>query len=242
MFSQKLGCFLLFWCGSVLAESAETLFEATYRSKHSGIKLTITRSLKALENNTYVYATHGKGTMVSLNEASTFALANSTFRPLDYSYKRRIFGIGKKESIHFDWEKAEATYNRGKSKRFVHSLTGGVLDSALYQLKLQMDLYAGKKEKIVVRYLQKDKLREREFAVSSHTDFVLDGKRHRALLVTRLNEKKGKKTEIVVLPDSFFQIAEIRQTQKNGEVYETRLTNLTYHNDLMTKFYSNSKI
>lgn len=224
------------------AHADKTLLEATYTSKHSGINISLTRSLKALENNIFIYTLKGTGKLLKIEENSTFLRENDSLKPLDYSYKRRVFGVGRKEYVHFDWDKNEATYKKGKSKPIVHPLKHGVLDSSLYQLQMQMDLYSGKKDSLIFHYIQKDKLRTREFTVSEHSDFTLDGNTHKTLLVTRLGESNGKKTEITVLPNMFYQIAEIRQTQKNGEVYETRLTKLTYHTDLMTKFYSDSKI
>jgi len=226
--NQKYNYLWLYWGISLLpidVFAMEKLFQAQYTSTVSGLNLNITRTLTKVGDGYYIFQLRGKGGIVEIDEKSQFLAGEKFFIPTRYSYKRKVFGLGRKDKVNFNWEDASAKYYEGKSKPVYHELSTGILDAALYQLQMQKDLYNGQTA-LSYQYIQKDKIRRRKFNIVDSSTYELDGNIYEALVIKRVSENSLKTTEIWLIPDLFFHIAYIKQKQKNGDIYETKLKKL----------------
>jgi len=236
-----LGIILLL-LGSHTSWADSNIFTATYSSKYSGMDVTVARTLTAREDNTYAFELNARSRLAKIHETSLFDIHQGLFRPHSYTYKRKVFGIGKSEYLDFDWDNNQAHYRKGrKNAKVTHTLTPGVLDSSLYQLSLQKDLYHGVSP-LSYRYAQKERIKQRNFEIVEETTFTLEGTELPALRLRRVAQSDQKQTELVVLPTKHYHIAQIKQVQKDGDRYETKLERLTYDASALTKIYEQGKI
>lgn len=215
--------------------ASDTIFTAVYASEYSGMDIEITRTLESLGKNQYSYNFDADSTIARIKESSKFSIVEGRFQPLHYSYERKVFGFGDKETVNFDWNKKQASYYEGKKKEHTHAIQDDVLDSSLYQLQLQKDLFH-QQQQFNYRYIQRDKLKERSFRVTGKTTYQVNGKTYPALTVKRDSNDPKVSTEIIVIPELYYLIAQIEQ-EKDGSVFQTSLKSVNLHGDKLAKLY-----
>jgi len=131
--------------------AAETLFTATYKGKHSGISIKLTRELEQLSETEFRLHSKAKSFIGSITELSQFKLENGTIIPSQYDYSRKVFGRKSVQTLSFDWENKHADYKRSDKpeRNATYALTPNALDPSLYQLKLQQELFRGSHSSIL---------------------------------------------------------------------------------------------
>ena len=233
----------IFLSVSTIAE--DKIYTAVYSSEYSGMDIEIVRTLESRGNGQYAYTFDADSAIARIKEDSTFSLEERKFVPQSYTYERKVFGFGGKESIQFAWDKNTAAYNKGKKRQHVHTLQEGTLDSSLYQLQLQRDLFHTQPMQseanasqltYTYTYVQRDKIKERSFVVTGETTYTIGEKTYPALVLQRVNENADKSTEIIVIPELFYLIAQIQQ-EKDDTTYQTRLTEVSLNAEKLAKLY-----
>lgn len=236
--SNIIACLIIVLGGvsSIVAGDTNNLLQATYSSEYSGMDIKVTRTLQELGQGQYSYRFDADSTVAGIYEESIFAVEDTIFKPLNYTYERTVFGIRKKENLVFDWQNKQAIYYKKSNRSDTHALTDALtLDSSLYQLQLQKDLYNNAKQ-LHYTYIQRGKIRQREFRVVKDTSFNLSGKSYPAKLLRRVSENNEKVTEVIVIPELMYIIAQIEQTE-DGTTYNTQLTHLSMNADKLAKLY-----
>ena len=220
-------------------EESDYFFKATYKGKHSGIPVTITRTL-VREHDIYHYDVIAKGFPGKISEKTDFKLENDILVPLNYHYKQKLFGVAKKKKILFDWDKREAVGTK-KGKSRTHQIAPGVLVQSLYQLALIRDLNRNA-DLLSYTFVKTNKIKNYRFAViDKDATYVLNDQTVPAwrLMIER-TENDTTQTYVTVLPDADFQIAEIHQMEEDGKEYKIHLTELDINPALSNQFFKNS--
>ncbi len=219
-----------------LACSAENLLQAKYQSQYSGLNVEITRTVSSLEDGTYTFDLDANSAFAKISEKSIFSKPEKDFIPHTYFYIRKVLGISKKERVEFDWKKNIGRYLAGKKKKNKdHPLKKNTLDSSLYQLQLQRDLY-NQAPSLSYTYIQRGSLRRRNFVVTGETTYSLNDKSYRAITLKRVSKDPDKHTEIYVIPELMYTIAYIKQVKKS-DVYETKLMDITVNVEKLARLY-----
>lgn len=201
----------------------------------------ITRTLVLRNDGNYVMALEGSGAFASIRETTLFETRGDHLRPLEYNYRRKVFGFGGKEQVSFDWNNNSAIYREKGSEKATHTLSANTVDPALYQLQLQIDLYQGK-QTLAYEYILRKKLRNREFQIIGEDEYELQGKKYRAIVLQRVSLNDEKNTLVWVLPDLFYQTAYIQQSKNDEESYSTHLTDFSFDAKQLTKLYSSGTL
>ncbi len=218
------------------------LYKATYKGKHLGIPVTITRTLVEQKDSNFKFQLKAEGFPGSITETSFFAFNDNSLKPFSYKYKQRLFGIEKKRSVAFDWESKQAYYKKDGKLKKTHELTKGIQDQSLYQLQLLFDLNQ-KSETFDYDFIRKSRKKSMQFHIVTKDQFYFLGeKKYPAWRVEVVRKKEEKqKTVFTVIPELYFQIAEITQIEKDGSSYKVSLTNIEINDDKTRKFFKLSE-
>ena len=219
---------LLFCFASGPSWAETTLFDTTYEGKLAGLTIETRRTLTRLDDGTYLLKSKASNFMGSLSEISHFASDGADWRPVKYSYQRRIFGAKTTETIDFDWQGLTAFYTHSsKPERDAQlRLTSGVLDPALYQLRLQRDLVLGF-EKLDYRFAKRDRIRHYLIEPAAIEDLRIRDKTYSAIKVERVNSDDDKQTYVWVIPDLYYLLGKIVHVEDDGDAHQMILTRHT---------------
>lgn len=148
----------IFWIifhatGHVIADDqVPSSFKAIYKLYYGGMEVaeterSITKSDTGL--NEYIYRSESRTTGLAsvvrkdhIVEESLWRVIDQQLYPLDYSYVRFRGELDREVSIHFDWDKNQATGQVNKKTKKM-TLKSGVLDKLLYQYAIMRDLQNG---------------------------------------------------------------------------------------------------
>lgn len=233
-----------------------TLFSATYKGKLSGFSVKTKRTLIELSPNHYELKSVARNALASITEQSFFQVSapstettssnNATgtttqFIPEKYLYERKILGANSQQQLLFDWSNLTAQYIRKDKpkKNKSHQILQGMLDPSLYQLKLQQDAHTGQKT-FHYRYPKTWKINTMDFTLNGETTFQLDKTTYDAIQLKRIHQDDEKQTQITLIPDLHFQIAEITHTEEDGKSYSITLTDFRANDTKLHEFYTNS--
>ena len=231
---SRVNTLLLFVLALSMASYAEDkptpLFTAKYKGKHSGIPVTITRTLqKTSKPQEYIFKLTAEGFPGTITEESQFQIDNKQFIPHSYNYKQKLFGISKTKDVFFDWQNETAIYKKNGKKQKNHALEQGMLDQSLYQLALIQDLNAYQKE-FAYTFVKKNDIKTIKFnIIDKNSTYYVNEKPFKTWkLQVERDKSKNKNTIITVIPELFFHIAEIVQTESNGKTYSVSLKEISF--------------
>lgn len=219
---------------------ADELFEAVYKGRYSGLKVVLTRSLERVSDTQYQLQSNAKSLIASIKEKSQFEIDNKLIVANRYDYVRSVLGKKSKQYLEFNRKDNIVHYRRAdkSSKNADFEITKPeTLDPSLYQLKLQQELYAGK-TKLLFTFAKDSRIKNLEFQVSGSEHYKLGDKTYQAILVERINQPDESQTQIKVIPELNYQIAEIIQIDDDGSDYKISLTNYKGKQDLIHAFYN----
>lgn len=143
---------LLMCAGTTFADIQVPSFKAEYRLKHNGVEIghvALTVKQTSAQHYTLTSITETSGLLAFIREddvveTSQFTVASDKVRPLNYRYSEQL-GDGIKDiNLIFDWQKKRVT-NRSNGDSWRMSISDGVVDKALMQIALMMDLSQNKK-------------------------------------------------------------------------------------------------
>lgn len=238
--SELMRFFQLFiFLGVICAQCsfAAPVFTATYKGKYNGWNITLERSLQYIDQGQYALTSKASNFIGQLDETSEFNLQGNQLIPSNYSYNRKIFGKANSETVRFVWSKNEAIYtrtNKPQDNRTV-KLQTGLLDPALYQLQLQLDL-AHQNTTLNYFFIKRKDIKNYKFSVVGNDTFKLGKMQYRATIVERL-ESSAKKTRIWLLADLNWQIARIQHKEESGDTYTIELNRYSGDNMLLAAFF-----
>lgn len=221
---------------------AETLFEATYKGRHTGIGITLVRKLEQKSDIAFSLNSKASSFVGSITENSQFNRIDGTLVPQRYDYVRSVFGKKSKQYLMFDWEKNEARYRREDKaeKNADFNLVDNALDPSLYQLKMQQELSSGN-TKFEFDFAKDGRLKYREFEVTGESEYELENKTYKAVKVERINKDDDKETHILLIPALNYQIAKITHVDEDGSEYNIRLKAFEANEEALENFYSSLK-
>jgi hypothetical protein len=217
------------------------LFYAKYSGSFDGYSANSTRELKSLIENgnvKYVFHSKAKNSFARIEDHSIFEQSAENYLPIEHFYRRKIFGFGSKQSLKFDWQGMQAHFTRKDKpeKNRSYPIHLGVLDSSLYQLKLQADLF-NNREVLHYDFAKHGKLKSLDFIRSREGSYHLNGKDYDTVIVERYLHEDDKSTEVSLIPELLYQIAEIVHTEADGKRYIIELKSFEYSEPKLSSFY-----
>ncbi|HIL92173.1 MAG TPA: DUF3108 domain-containing protein [Cycloclasticus sp.] len=188
--------FLSFSALSLAIEHSIPNFTAKYILNHNSIEIgRITLSVKALDDQQYqlVSATQTSGLLAFIRddevvERSLFELTKKHIRPLAYQYKQTIGDDLKDIRLQFDWQNLTLT-NTVKGRDWSMHISEGVLDKALMQVALMLDLQEAEK---TLNYQIADggKLKEYTFTHLGTETITVAGQPYETIKLARKKDDK----------------------------------------------------
>lgn len=236
-------CFLICLTTSLktLAKDPQTIFAATYKGEFSGFGIEMVRTLTHLGDEKYRFRSHADNFIASLTEESVFRLEQERYIPESYIYARKVFGREKKELIKYDWSEGEAIFTRSdeKNKSFKHTLKGNELDPALYQLKLQNNLFLAIND-FEFDFLKRNKVKNYKFKLLKPETIEVNNKTYAAEKLVR-SDDDGNETLVWLIPKLDYQIGRIVHHDDDGSTYEVELTEYKSNQAALTEFYRKTR-
>lgn len=196
-------------------------FSAQYTLKRAGVPVaSVTRELKALDNNHYLYQAESKPIGIAayfvkdmIVERSRWQIVDNQLRPSRYSYERTG---GKRERIVklvFDWQALKVT-NTINNDAWKMSIPPGTQDKLLYQLSIMRDLSQGK---TTLSYDVADggKLKKMHFSILKEEPVVTKLGTFKTVAIQR--SLNGKVTTIWCAKERHYLPVKIEQNDEDGE-------------------------
>lgn len=239
---KSLTCRLLFplLCLLCAPSWAETvIFETTYEGKIAGFSIDTERRLVKLDDGSYQLKSEASNFLGSLTEISHFTKQGDDWRPLRYVYKRRILGAKTTETIDFNWDKMTAEYTRSDEpeRNSSHQLVQGVLDPALYQLRMQGDLLHGV-EDLDYRFVKRDRIRHYEIERSATEEVSVRDKKYPAVKLQRSNsDDDAKQTYVWAMPGMDYIFGKIIHVEDDGDTHQMILTHYKINQERLRAFF-----
>ena len=214
---------------SSLAMAQELVpFTASYAADMKNIPVNgeATHSLQANADGTWQLAFHASMFVARLTEESVLRLDNDQLIPLSYRYERKGLGRGRVTTQSFDWETGIVS---GEHKKEAFSLPTepGLLDKTTYQLALQRDLIAGKKE-MSYRVVDGDDIEQYQFRVVGEQRVTTRNGQFDAVEVERVREAGAKReTTLWFAKDWHYLLVRLSQVETDGQHYQIVLKEAT---------------
>lgn len=216
----------------------ETLFTATYKGRYEGLGITLQRKLEHLGGNHYTLSSHANNFLGNINEKSTFIIKQNKLVPLNYHYQRKILGRKSIQQLIFDWDTNTVNYFRSdkSEKNTQNTLLANTLDPTLYQFKLQHELAAGKSA-FRLTFAKERKIKTFDFKIKRNGLFKYKNKALPSIEIERVNQPDKSLTNITLIPELNYQIAQINHQDKDGSKYKITLSNYNGDKHKIAAFY-----
>ena len=200
-------------------------FKAKYTAEYNGRSLNGSRQL-SVRDGQWQLTSEFKTTFVSIRESSQGNINNGTELSVDrYDYKRKIFGIKKRQSrifdnanntVHFDDAKTTGTY----------SVPADAFDTASQQLYIREMLMRGETQ-FSMPMAGRNRLKQNHFKANKIAPITLPIGTINAIQVDKIEGKKSsRKTTMWFSPDYDYQLVKLSQIEKNGKYYEMLVTEI----------------
>lgn len=163
-------------------DSALPLFSANYKASIKGIPVTASRELTQADNGEFELAFRANSWAATINETSQFFYRPQQLQTIGYQYKQTGL-IKTQHSLSFDFLKKNMTLTDKRGAAVITHQEETLFDKLNYQLQLQMDIRAGKRD---LRYTVADK------GKLKHYTFQIQGEEFINTHVGRLKTTKVK--------------------------------------------------
>lgn len=200
-------------------------FTAEYTADWQQVPVSGTASRK-LEKNTdgsWNLTFQASMLVAGLTEQSRFHYDNQRFVPISYRFERNGLGKSKKVVHDFDWKgKLVTGIDRDKPIKLV--LKSGMLDKSTYQLALQEDVAAGKKN-LSYQVLGGDEVETYDFRVLGPEQVQTEAGQVEAIKVERVRDptKSQRQTVMWFAKDWGHLLVRLHQVEKDGKEYQIML-------------------
>lgn len=206
-------------------------FSALYRVEADGFEIgELKRSLRRVDDGTYVLQTRMYTTGLAalfkpdtIVERSTWKLEEGNLLPLEYRYEYEGRGDDKLETLTFDWSDGTIT-SLDDGEVTLLEILPGILEKQVYQLALQQDLAAGKRE-ISYQVADRGDIRTYRFRVVGEEVLETDIGALRTLKVERLSNSKERKTFIWCAIEHDYQLVRLVQ-EDDGHTFGSYIEKL----------------
>lgn len=206
-------------------------FSALYRVEADGFEIgELKRSLRRVGDGTYLLQTKMYTTGLAalfkpdtIVERSTWKLEEGNLLPLEYRYEYEGRGDDKLETLTFDWSDGTIT-SLDDGEVALLEILPGILEKQVYQLVLQQDLAAGKRE-ISYQVADRGDIRTYRFRVVGEEVLETDIGALRTLKVERLSNSKERKTFIWCAIEHDFQLVRLLQ-EDDGHTFGSYIEEL----------------
>jgi len=218
------------------------IYEARYEGKLRGLNVDMRKKLIDKGNNHYHIQSRAENFLGEIKEDSHFLNFNGTLVPLDYRENRKLLGKRSDRSLTFNWKDKVAHFKRKDkpSKNREITLTDGILDPALYQLKLQQEAFT-QKDKLGFQFAKQGRVKKMDFEKQSTRPYELNDKKYEAVNYRRVVNDGKKSTVVTLIPELDYIIAKIVHTEKDGSSYTIKLKELDYKAERLQTFYRSIK-
>lgn len=200
-------------------------FQATYTVVSEGsvsLKGESTRSLRQNDKQQWLLQSQASALFASIKESSLFSVNQSQITPHQYSYNRKVLGKTRKANLSFDWQTQIVT-NDVENKPWEMKVQPGVLDKLSYQLQLQTDVAAGKKE-LSYEVADGGRLKTYSFAVTGEETIETPAGSFKTIKVERVyKDNKDRQTLIWFAPALDFQLVKLFRQEKKDKTYSLLL-------------------
>ncbi|MGH8354432.1 MAG: DUF3108 domain-containing protein, partial [Pseudomonas sp.] len=200
-------------------------FSASYTAdwKQLPISGTAERSLQRQEDGRWLLNFEAAMLVASLTEESTLRVENGSFLPLTYRFSRSGLGKSKQIELDFDWtEKQVLGSDRGEPVRL--PLNRGLQDKSTYQLVLQHDVAAGKKN-MSYQVIDGDEIETYDFRVLGAETVRTKAGLIDAIKVERVRDptQSKRKTVLWFAKDWDYLLVRLHQVETDGKEYQIML-------------------
>jgi len=218
------------WANISAAADNGRVFTAVYQGEYSGFSVKMNRTLDQIAPNRYRLRSETSNILASIEETSHFTVTNGVIKPLDYEYRRKVFGRKTVESLAFDWSAGRVRYRRTgrKAESGTTPLTLGILDPALYQLALQIDATHSETSAKTYEFAKRKKRVKYTLVHERVESIKLDGNMHRALKYTK-SPRGNESTDVWLLPNANYTLGKLVHDDGDNQ-YEVLLSSYSVNN------------
>jgi len=210
--------------GGVLAAELKP-FSASYTADASQMPIggSANRSLEQGKEGSWQLEFSASMLVASINESSQFRLQKGQLQPLNYYLNRSTLGKTRETILSFDWAKKQISGSH-RSKPVALPLSEGLLDKSTYQVALQRDVAAGKKN-MSYQIIDGDEVEILNFQVLGEEIVKTEAGKIAAIKVERVREadKSARQTRLWFAKDWDFLLVRLEQVEKDGKSYQIML-------------------
>lgn len=222
---------------SLAAQAAElpNSFSNEYTSSALGFKVTVTHSLKPLDDGTYEMRFFARSWFASIDETSKLRIdeENNQIIPLHYKYQRRVMGRDRDAELTFDWDKKTVT-NNVQNTTWKMDIAQRVQDKLSYQLQLQQDLM-NDRETLVYQIADGGRLKEYGFEIVGEEMLETPLGKVNTVKVKRSRENDDRVTYAWLAKDWDYLLVRLQQ-QEDGDEYTIYLGKAEVNGKKITRF------
>lgn len=210
--------FLLGLAQTLHAASLPKTFSNEYTSTALGFKVTVTHSLKELDDGTHEMRFFARSWFASINEVSRLRIdeEKNQIIPLHYKYERRVMGRDRDAELTFDWDKKTVT-NNVQNTSWKMDIAQRVQDKLSYQLQLQQDLI-NKRKSLVYQIADGGRLKEYGFEIVGDEILETPLGKVNTVKVKRSRENDDRVTYAWLAKDWDYLLVRLQQ-EEDGDAY-----------------------
>ncbi|KXJ47137.1 MAG: hypothetical protein AXW16_00590 [Cycloclasticus sp. Phe_18] len=218
------------------AKHSVPLFKAEYKLTHNDIEIGhVALSVTPSESGQYQLksATETSGILAFVRdddvlETSLFELTEEHIRPLSYHYQQALGNKNKNISLQFNWQKQTLT-NSSQGQDWTLTLTKGVLDKALMQVALMLDLNNPATQVFRYKIADGGKLKTYAFSRLGTEKIDIGGTEYDTVKLARQKGTKPLITYYWCAPE-LHNLPILLQREKSYGTFEMRLINVKFNN------------
>ena len=211
------------------------LFMADYKLTHNSIEIGhVALSISLQENGQYqlTSTTKTSGALAFFRnddvvETSLFELSEDHLRPLSYRYQQALGKKNKNISLQFDWQKKTLT-NSSQGQDWKLTLTKGVLDKALLQVALMLDLNKPASQVFQYKVADGGRLKDYVFSHLGMETVDIGGTEYDTVKLARQKGTRPSITYYWCAPE-LHNLPILLQRKKSYGTFEMRLTNINFN-------------
>lgn len=227
--------FILLPTASFALNHSIPTFKAEYKLSHNNIEIGhVSLSVQRLTNGQYQLrsSTQTSGLLSFIRdddvlETSLFELAKGDLRPLSYQYQQSLGDEKKNVNLQFNWPE-KTLINSSKGHDWSLALTKGVLDKALLQIALMLDLKNSTEQVLSYQIADGGRLKTYAFSPLGTEQIDVAGKQFNTIKLARKKNDKPLITYYWCAVD-LHNLPVLLQREKSYGTFEMRLLNVTFN-------------